>query len=55
MKKLVIAGFLGVFALGMFSCGHGTCDAYNKTDYTKYKKEHNQKVQMIQELSETQK
>jgi hypothetical protein len=55
MKRVLIAGFLGVFALGMFSCGHGTCDAYNQSDYTQYKKDNTQKIEMIQELSETQK
>ena len=41
MKKAVIAGVVGVFALGMLSCGggHGGCDAYRKADYTKYKEE----------------
>ncbi|MBD3637134.1 MAG: hypothetical protein HUJ25_07275 [Crocinitomicaceae bacterium] len=52
MKKLLIAGFLGLFACGMFSCGHNSCDAYRKADYTKYKKEHNQKVQLLQDLTE---
>ena len=39
MKKGLLAGVVGVFALGMISCGggHGSCDAYRKADYTKYK------------------
>lgn len=54
MKKVFLAGILGVFAIGMVSCGAGhSCDAYRSSDYSKYKKEHNQKVQMIQEFSET--
>ncbi|MEO9531137.1 MAG: hypothetical protein ABJG68_12565 [Crocinitomicaceae bacterium] len=53
MRKVVIAGLLGVFAIGMVSCGGGhTCDAYRKADYSEYKKEQNQKVEMIQELTE---
>ena len=40
MKKLLIAGVLGVFVLGAASCGGGhTCDAYRTSDYTKYKTE----------------
>jgi hypothetical protein len=38
MRKVILAGALGVFALGVVSCGGGhTCDAYRKADYTKYK------------------
>ena len=40
MKKLLIAGVLGVFVLGVTSCGGGhTCDAYRTSDYSKYKAE----------------
>ena len=40
MKKLILTGVLGVFVLGMASCGGGhTCDAYRTSDYTKYKAE----------------
>lgn len=54
MKKVIIAGILGIFALGMASCGSGhSCDAYRTVDYTKYKKEQNAKIEMIQELSES--
>jgi hypothetical protein len=54
MRKVLIAGILGVFALGMTSCGGGhTCDAYRTSDYTKYKADHSQKVEMIQELTES--
>ena len=55
MKKVFVAGVAAVFGLGLFSCGHGVCDAYNESDYSQYKKEHNQKVEMIQNLSEAQK
>lgn len=53
MKKVLVAGILGVFALGMTSCGGGhTCDAYRTSDYSTYKKEQAQKMEMIQELTE---
>lgn len=55
MKKVLIAGILGVFGLGMVSCGHGSgCDAYggSQADYTKSKVEHTQKIEMIQDLAE---
>lgn len=55
MKKVFVAAVIAVFGLGLFSCGHGSCDAYRTSDYSKYKKEHNQKVEMIKTLSETQK
>ncbi|MBD3637136.1 MAG: hypothetical protein HUJ25_07285 [Crocinitomicaceae bacterium] len=56
MKKLFIAGILGVFTLGMASCGAGhNCDAYRTADYTKYKAEQNAKVEVIQDLTETSK
>lgn len=49
MKKVVIAGVIGVFTLGMMSCGagHGGCDAYRKSDYTKYKEVKTQKMEII--------
>lgn len=49
MKKAVLAGVVGVFALGMLSCGggHGGCDAYRKSDYTKYKEQKTQKIELI--------
>lgn len=49
MKKAVLAGVVGVFALGMLSCGggHGGCDAYRKSDYTKYKQNKIQKMELI--------
>jgi hypothetical protein len=44
MKKVVLGGLLGLFAIGMASCGAGhTCDAYRSADYTKYKAEQNKK------------
>jgi len=53
MKKGILAGLLGVFALGMVSCGGGhTCDAYRSADYSKYKAEQTQKIEMIQALTE---
>jgi len=40
MKKVILVGTLGVFLLGIVSCGGGhKCDAYRKSDYTKYKSE----------------
>lgn len=54
-KKLAVVAVLSVFCLGMIGCGHGSCDAYNKSDYQKYKVEHNQKMRLVQELTETQK
>ena len=41
MKRIVLTGIVGVFLLGMASCGGGghTCDAYRTSDYTKYKSE----------------
>ena len=47
MKKLILTGIVGVFVLGMTSCGGGhTCDAYRKSDFTKYKAEKTQKIQL---------
>jgi hypothetical protein len=48
MKKAVVAGVVGVFALGMVSCGggHGGCDAYRKADYTKYKEVKTQQIEL---------
>lgn len=46
MKKAVLAGVLGVFALTMVSCGGGHgCDAYRKSDYTKFKEQKKQKIE----------
>ncbi len=46
MKKAFLAGVLGAFALGIVSCGggHGSCDAYRKSDYTKYKEVKSQEM-----------
>ncbi|MCG8576281.1 MAG: hypothetical protein MI810_15435 [Flavobacteriales bacterium] len=52
MKKVLIAGFLGIFALGVVSCGHGTCDAYKKSDYSKYKSEKSKKVEVVSKKKE---
>ena len=47
MKKVVLAGVVGVFALTFVSCGGGHgCDAYRKSDYTKYKAEKTQKIEL---------
>tara|TARA_B110000046_G_C13003612_1_gene403315 strand:+ start:2218 stop:2397 length:180 start_codon:yes stop_codon:yes gene_type:complete len=48
MKKAVVAGVVGVFALGVVSCGggHGGCDAYRKADYTKYKEVKTQQIEL---------
>lgn len=53
MKRLLITGAIGLFFVALSSCGGGhICPAYGgKADYSKYKVEHNQKVQMIQELA----
>lgn len=46
MKRILIIGALGVFVLGMTSCGAGhTCDAYRTADYTKYKIEKTKKAE----------
>lgn len=56
MRKVLLAGLFGVFALGMGSCGAGhTCDAYRASDYTKYKADQNKKIEMVQSLTESQK
>ncbi|UKN03033.1 hypothetical protein K6119_05825 [Paracrocinitomix mangrovi] len=56
MKKVFLAGVLGLFVLAVSSCGSGhTCDAYRTVDYTKYKKAQNEKVEMAQELVNTKK
>lgn len=56
MRKLLFAGLFGIFALGMGSCGAGhTCDAYRSADYTKYKADHNKKIELVQSLIEAQK
>lgn len=49
MKKAVLAAVVGVFALGMVSCGggKGSCDAYRKSDYTKYKENKTLKMDLI--------
>jgi hypothetical protein len=45
MKKVILLGTLGVFALGIVSCGGGhSCDAYRKADYTKYKAKKDVKI-----------
>lgn len=47
MKKIFLTGIVGVFVLGMTSCGGGhTCDAYRTSDYTKYKAEKTQKMEL---------
>lgn len=48
MKKVVLGGIFGVAALVLTSCGagHGTCDAYRKADYTKYKAKQEVKIDL---------
>jgi hypothetical protein len=47
MKKVVLTGIVAVFVLGMTSCGGGhTCDAYRSADYTKYKAEKSNKIEL---------
>jgi hypothetical protein len=47
MKKLMLAGVLGVFALGVVSCGgHGSCDAYRSADYAKYKVKKEKQIEL---------
>ena len=49
MKKLIMIGALGVFAIAATSCGGGghSCDAYRKADYSKYKVKKDIKVKDI--------
>jgi len=49
MKKVILIGALGVFAIAATSCGggHGSCDAYRKADYSKYKAKKDIKVKNI--------
>jgi len=49
MKKVILIGALGVFAIAATSCGggHGSCDAYRKADYSKYKAKKDMKVKNI--------
>lgn len=52
MKKIILLGALGVFAIAATSCGggHGSCDAYRKADYTKYKAKKDIKTKVISTL-----
>lgn len=49
MKKVMLIAAAGIFSLGMLSCGggHGSCDAYRKSDYTKYKAEKSKKIAIV--------
>ena len=49
MKKVILIGALGVFAIGAASCGGGghSCDAYRKADYSKYKVKKDIKVKQV--------
>ena len=43
----MLAGVLGVFALGVVSCGgHGSCDAYRTADYAKYKVKKEKQIEL---------
>lgn len=47
MRKVILLGTFGVFALGIVSCGGGgghSCDAYRKADYSKYKAKKDVKI-----------
>ena len=54
MKKVFLTGILGLFVLALTSCGgRHICEAYGgQADMTKIKQEHNQKVALIQEMSQ---
>ena len=47
MKKILAIAFVGVFGLGIVGCGHGDCDAYHKADYTKYKAEKQNHIELM--------
>jgi hypothetical protein len=53
MKKVLLIAVVAVFGMGLTSCGGHVCDAYRKADYSKYKVDHNKKIEMIQNLTET--
>ncbi|UKN03032.1 hypothetical protein K6119_05820 [Paracrocinitomix mangrovi] len=55
MKKLLIVGVVGLFSMSMYSCGrHTPCAAYGgQADYTKYKKNQNQKIKLAEQLLQT--
>lgn len=54
MKKLLAIGALACFSLTFTSCGGGhICDAYGgQADYSSYKAEQIQKIEMVQVLTE---
>jgi hypothetical protein len=54
MKKLLAIGALAFFSLTFTSCGGGhICDAYGgQADYSSYKAEQIQKIEMVQVLTE---
>jgi hypothetical protein len=53
MKKIAFGAILGLFVVAISSCGHTVCDAYGgQADYSKYKTDHNKKIEMIQALTE---
>ena len=54
MKKLKLGGVTVVLLIAMTSCGHTICEAYGgQADFTKYKAEQTQKIELTQELTET--
>lgn len=57
MKKVLGTTLLGLFVLALTSCGgRHICDAYGgQADMTKIKKEHSEKMALVQEMSEAQK
>jgi hypothetical protein len=50
MKKVILTGFVATFTLILSSCGggggHGGCDAFHKSDYTKYKADQTKKIEV---------
>lgn len=48
MKKIILTGIAALFVIGFTSCGGGghNCDAYNSSNYTKYKAEQSKTVDL---------
>ena len=46
-RKSLILGTVGAFMMALASCGgHGSCEAYNKADYTKYQEKQNKMAEL---------
>ena len=54
MKRVLVSGIIGVFLLGITACSHEIC-YMNSSDPGMDRTDHNQKVEMVQELTEAQK